>query len=72
MYKNKKVILIVPVFNEEKRIGLVVERAKETMFDEVCVVDDGSTDQSAEIAQNYRVTVLSCPQRKKRRLPGHF
>lgn len=64
MYQNKKVILIVPVFNEKERIGKVVEKAREAeAIDEICVVNDGSTDGSDGVAKNLGATVLSHPQR---------
>lgn len=59
MYKNKKVILIVPFFNEELRIGNVIKKAKEAPFDEVYAVNDGSTDRGPEIARNMGAVVLS-------------
>lgn len=43
-------IAIIPAFNEERFIGSVVLRAKKYV-DTVMVVDDGSTDMTAEIAQ---------------------
>jgi len=64
VYKNKRIILIVPVFNEEKRIGDVVRRAKGTSIDEVCVVDDGSNDKSPEIAKKEGATVIFNKGRK--------
>ena len=63
MYQNKKIILIVPVFNEEKAIAKVVKEAKETAVDEICVVDDGSTDNGSEIAEKEGAMVLSLLQR---------
>jgi glycosyltransferase involved in cell wall biosynthesis len=54
--------VIIPVFNEEKTIGNIVIRTKKTMEElkllyEILVVDDGSDDQSAFIAQEKKVTV---------------
>jgi dolichol-phosphate mannosyltransferase len=63
MYKNKKIILIVPVFNEEDKIGEVVKKAKGTVIDEICVVDDGSNDKSPKNAKNLGATVLSHEKR---------
>ena len=47
MYRGLSVIAIAPVFNEEAKIGKVVGRMPRQMVDEVVVVDDGSTDDSA-------------------------
>jgi dolichol-phosphate mannosyltransferase len=59
MYKGLKVVLIAPVLDEEKKIGEVVRRAPRDIVDEMLVVDDGSTDSSAEVARSLGATVLT-------------
>ena len=59
MYRGLKVVLIAPVLNEEKKIGEVVRRAPRDIVDEMLVVDDGSTDASAEVARAGGATVLA-------------
>jgi glycosyltransferase involved in cell wall biosynthesis len=51
-----KVIAAIPCFNEERCIGSVVVKTKKYV-DEVIVVDDGSTDATAEIAAGAGATV---------------
>jgi len=63
MYYSKKIILIIPVFNEENKIEEVVNKAKETAINEICVVDDGSNDKSSDNARNLGATVLSHEKR---------
>ncbi|MDO8885453.1 glycosyltransferase family 2 protein [Candidatus Oleimmundimicrobium sp.] len=56
-----KIALIIPAYNEAKRIGLVLDEAiKVQLIDEIIVVDDGSTDDTAEVAKKYkRVKVIN-------------
>jgi dolichol-phosphate mannosyltransferase len=59
MYRGLSVIAIVPVFNEEAKIGNVIARMPRQLVDEVLVVDDGSTDRSAEVARSFGAQVMS-------------
>src|SRR5262245_5674765 len=59
MYRGLSVIAIVPVFNEAAKIGKVVRRIPCEIVDEIVVVDDGSTDGSAEVARSSGAQVIS-------------
>ena len=52
------VSVIIPVFNEAQNLGQLLDRLKSVRLSaaEVIVVDDGSTDASAEIAENNSET----------------
>jgi len=52
-----KISIVIPAYNEEKRIGKVLKDIKKYKLP-VIVVDDGSTDKTSLIAQKYSVEVL--------------
>ncbi len=59
MYKNRRVVLLTAAYNEEQKIGEVIRRVPPNLVDEIVVVDDGSTDRSAEIARSAGAHVIS-------------
>ena len=58
-----RVLAVACAFNEEKKIGSVIARFTPGDVDEILIVDDGSTDRTAEIARSLGVSVLHRPQR---------
>jgi len=58
-----KIIAAIPAYNEEQYIGTVVLRTRQYV-DEVIVVDDGSTDQTANVARLAGATVIQRRQNK--------
>ena len=60
--------VVIPCLNEEQAVGQVVDKAFEGIrrsgrSGEVIVVDNGSTDSSAEVAAAHGATVVSEPRR---------
>jgi glycosyltransferase involved in cell wall biosynthesis len=53
------VLVVIPCFNQAEYLGEAIESAlAQTVPVDVIVVDDGSTDESAEVASRYPVKVL--------------
>lgn len=59
MYRGLRVIAIAPVLDEEVKIREVVRRVPREVVDEVLVVDDGSSDRSADVAREEGARVVS-------------
>lgn len=58
-YKDKITVLI-PAYNEEKRIGAVLDVVISIpIIDEIIVVNDGSKDKTAQVVKKYLVTLIS-------------
>lgn len=55
-----KIIVIIPAFNEQAAIGEVVEKSLQ-YADDVLVVDDGSSDNTSEIAAKSGASLLKHP-----------
>lgn len=60
--KSGRVLVIVPAWNEESNVGITVREilAADPRYD-VVVVDDGSTDRTAEVARDAGAAVLPLP-----------
>ena len=49
------VTVIVPTFNEEENIGILIDQIRKYNY-EIIVCDDGSTDNTREIVKEKKVT----------------
>ncbi len=58
MYKNHKIVIVIPAYNEEESIEKVISSLP-NFVDDVIVVDDGSTDRTAELARKMGSTVIT-------------
>ncbi len=65
MTPMKKFSIIIPIFNEEKTIGSILNQLfnlitlNKSLTCEIIVINDGSTDQSANILKNYKITLVN-------------
>ncbi len=50
--------IVIPALNEEKYLGQVLDNLKERGYNDIIVVDDGSTDKTYEVAKSRNVTAL--------------
>ncbi len=57
------VALIIPALNEEPAIGATLDSLPRNLLAQVIVVDNGSTDRTAEVARAHRAKVVLEPRR---------
>jgi len=57
MYKEKKIIVITGGYNEEGKIGRVINKIP-SYIDEVVAIDDGSTDKTQEEIKKTKATLI--------------
>jgi hypothetical protein len=57
VYKGRQITVVIPCLNEEKGIVEVLKRMP-PIVDEVIVVDNGSTDRTAELASYHGACVI--------------
>jgi glycosyltransferase involved in cell wall biosynthesis len=66
MIEGKSIGVVIPAYNEQDAIGALVQGVREHVpnLKEVIVVDDGSTDDTAELAEKAGATVVRSPYNK--------
>jgi glycosyltransferase involved in cell wall biosynthesis len=63
MYEGNKICVIIPAFNEEHQISMVIDNLP-NYVDNIVVVNDGSTDGTADIAKCKGTIVISHEKNK--------
>lgn len=64
MYKGKRIVLLVPAYNEEGKIGEVLKKVPRDVVDEIVVVNDGSTDKTEQEIKENGGTAISFKENK--------
>ncbi len=60
---SPKISVIIPAYNEEQSIGLVLDDLPQQQLHEIIVVDNHCTDNTAQVAQKHGARVVYEPQR---------
>ena len=55
---NKIIDVVIPAFNEEKSIGLVIQDIPHHLVRDIVVINNNSTDKTGEVAKSNGATVL--------------
>lgn len=55
MYKGKSIGVVIPAYNEETQIEMVLDSMPDYV-DQIIIVDDNSTDKTIEVIKNYQKT----------------
>ncbi len=66
LYPGLKVGIIMPAYNEEANIGNTLSQMPNNISEkfEIIVIDDGSTDNTRKIAEQYKTTIIPHPTNK--------
>jgi len=62
---ENRISVIVPAYNEEKAIGELVTRIKKNDIYEILVINNASTDRTAEVAEEAGARVVFCGDKGK-------
>lgn len=63
MYRTPKISVVIPALNEEGSIGMVLSDIPENIVKEIIVVDNGSHDNTATVAENNGANVIKEPMK---------
>jgi len=61
MEKTKKIYIIIPAFNEAGSIAKVIKDLFCFGYENIVVVDDGSTDKTSEVVKKFNVFLIRHP-----------
>lgn len=61
MYREHKILIIIPAYNEEESIVNTVKQLKDYPQYDYVVIDDGSTDKTKKICKENNISYISLP-----------
>ncbi len=61
---KKKIVVLIPAYNSEKTIGQIIERIPK-LVNKIIIVDDGSSDKTAEVAGKYKKVKVAVHKKNK-------
>jgi len=59
--KTNKVYIVVPAYNEEERIDRAIKDLRDHGYNNIIVINDGSTDRTSKVAKDNKAIVISHP-----------
>ncbi|WP_101358110.1 glycosyltransferase family 2 protein [Raineya orbicola] len=65
MYKNQKVVVVLPAYNASKTLKQTYEEIPFDLVDEVVLVDDASKDNTVQVAQNLGIKHIIVHEKNK-------
>ena len=64
MIRGKKIIVILPAYNAEKTLGMTYREIPFDIVDDVLLVDDASSDKTADMAKSLGIKTIVHPENK--------
>lgn len=64
MKNGKKIVAVLPAYNAEKTLRLTLDDIPKDWVDEIILVDDASTDGTAELSRRLKLQTIVHPQNR--------
>jgi len=58
---KSNILIILPAYNEAEVIGKVLVDIQKEGYSSICLIDDGSSDNTSQIAREYGIEILKHP-----------
>ncbi|MCP4702747.1 MAG: glycosyltransferase family 2 protein [Gammaproteobacteria bacterium] len=64
MIGDKRIVVVMPAYNAEKTLEKTYREISREVVDEVILVDDGSSDKTAELARSLKLNTIVHPRNR--------